>query len=50
MMDDDTKQKILLALAAIEAGQHDAAFIILKDMIEQQEVIDWKKLVEVARG
>jgi hypothetical protein len=49
-MDDDTKQKILLAMVAIEAGQHDAAFIILKDMIEQQEVIDWKKLVEVARG
>jgi hypothetical protein len=49
-MDDDTKQKILLAMSAIEAGQHDAAFIILKDMIEQQEVIDWKTLVEVARG
>ena len=49
-MDNDIKQQILIALAAIEAKQYDAAFVILQDIVEREEIIEWKKLVEVSNG
>lgn len=49
-MNDEIKKQIFLAMAALEAKQYDAAFVILQDIVERDEIIEWKKLVEVSNG
>lgn len=42
-MDNDIKQQILIALAAIEAKQYDSAVVVLEEIVERLTAIQESK-------